>query len=285
MMLTNDQEKSKNARLSAEKGMLEINYEVRTTTRKQVVSYGTEKKNPTLDAIYNAPEFAHSTVHMKILADGSAESEMLFDEPTPENALVKHRSLPDPSPRVGKAVMKGNQLYLYDTEGKLTSTRQVPVENFKSLLSEMKAAKDKALANKSLVAKATGQAGMDVDAIMEMAKAKNGRIKDISPSLKEIELDMDQPTRGDEKIPSSFRMKYRLDTKRNLMLGGELFDRKTAKLLSKTIMLYKHRPETNDDIISMVYSEEYRDDEKTGRREKSITTSQYQRFEFINNIH
>jgi len=221
---------------------------------------------------------------MKILANGSSESEILFDEPIQQSTLVRHKSLPDPSPRMAKAVTKGGQLYLYNAEGKLTSTRQVPVQDFKSLLNEMKTAKDKVKANKALAAKATGQAGIDVDAILEMAKARNGRIRDVNATLKEVELDIDEPSRGDSKGPSSFRMKYKLDTKRDLMLSGELFDRKTEKLLSRTVMLYKHRPETNDDVVNIVYSEDYREDAKTGRREKSVTTCQYKKFELINNI-
>lgn len=282
--MTSNEDKGKYARLSAEKGVLEVNYEVLTTTRKQVLSYGMEKKSPALDAIYSVPSSSHSTVRMKILADGSAETEVLFDEPIQQSSLVKHKSLPDPSPRMTKAVMKGGQLYLYNAEGKLTSTRQMPAQNFRSLLDDMKAAKDKVKANKTLMANATGQAGIDVNTILEMAKAKNGRVRDVNPNVKEVEVDLDEPDRGGGGGPSSFRMKYKLDTKHNLMLGGELLDRKTAKLLSRTAMFYKHRPESNDDVVSMVYSEDYREDAKTGRREKSTTTCQYKRFELINNI-
>ena len=283
--LTNDGDKSRNARLSAEAGVLEVNYDVQTTTRRQVLNYGTEKRNVALDAIYGAPSSTYSTVRLKIMADGNMESEVLFDEPTQQSSLAQHKSLPDPSPRMARAVIKGGQLYLYNAAGKLTSTRQMPAQNFTATLNEMKAAKNKVKANKLLAAKATGQAGIDVDAILEMAKAKNGRVKDVSATVKEVEVDMDEPSRGgDGKGPSSFRMKYRLDTKRNLMLGGELTDRKTAKLLSKTVMLYKHRPENNDDVVSMVYSEDYREDAKTGRREKAVTTCQYKRFELTNNL-
>ena len=265
--------------------MLDVSYDVETTTRRQVLSYGTEKKNPVLDAIYGAPAFSHSTVHLKIMADGSAESEMLFDETIPPNLQIKHKSLPDPSPRINRAVMKGGQLYLYNTAGKLTSTQPIPAQNFTSTLNEMKAAKDKVKANKSLVAKATGQAGIDVDAILEMAKAKNGRVKDVNATVKEVEIDIDQPARSsDGNVASAFRVKYKLDTKRNLMVGGEFYDRKTDKLLHKSVMLYKHRPETNDDVVSTVYSEDYREDARTGRWEKKVTTCQYKRFELTNNL-
>lgn len=283
--LTSTDDKSKNARLSADAGVLEVNYEVETTSRKQVLSYGTGKKSAALEAIYGAPTVSSSTVHLKILADGSAESEVLFNDPTTQNSVVKHKSLPDPSPRISRAVMKGGQLYLYNTQGKLTGTRPVPVENFKSLLNEMKAAKDKVKANNSLAAKATGQAGIDVDDVLEMAKARNGQVRDINANVKEVEMDIDQPARdSDGNIASSFHVKYKVDTKRNLMLGGEFSDRKTAKLLNKTVMLYKHRPETNDDVVSAVYSEDYREDAKTGRREKRATTCRYKSFELKNNI-
>ena len=283
--LTNTDDKSRNARLSADAGVLDVSYDVETTSRKQVLSYGTEKKNLVLDAIYGAPTFSHSTVHLKIMADGSAESEMLFDETIPQNLQIKHKSLPDPSPRIVRAVMKGGQLYLYNTQGKLTGTQPVPVQNFKSTLNEMKTAKDKVKANKSLIAKATGQAGMDVETILEMAKAKNGRVKDVNANVKEVEMDIEQPSRSsDGNVSSAFRVKYKLDTKRNLMVGGEFYDRKTDKLLHKSVMLYKHRPETNDDVINTVYSEDYREDAKTGRREKKVTTCRYNSFELTNNL-
>jgi hypothetical protein len=281
--VTSSQDRSKGARLSAETGVIDVNLEAVTTTRSQVLAAGTEKRNPALDAIYGAPSQTHSTVHLKVLADGSVESEILFDESV-QNEWVKHKSLPDPSPRMAKAVIKGGQLYLYNTAGELTSTRPVPIQNMKPMLDEMQAAKNKVRASKTFMAKAAGLPGLDVETMLEQAKAKNAQVKDLSSSVKEVVLDTEQPSRGDSRGPSSFRMTYRLDVKRNVMLGGELVDRKTGKLLSRTVMHYRHRPETNDDMVSQVYTEDYRENAKTGRREKTITTCQYKKFEFINNL-
>jgi hypothetical protein len=98
-------------------------------------------------------------------------------------------------------------------------------------------------------------------------------------------MDIDEPSQGgDTKGPSAFTVSYTLDMKRNLMLGGELVDRTTGQLLSKSVMQYTHRPDTNDDMIRMVYTEDYHEDAKTGRREKTVTTCQYKRFNLTNNL-
>ena len=281
--MTNDEDKSKNARLSAEAGALEINYEMETTTRYQVISEG-KKRSAALDAIYNAPTFSHSTVHLKIMEDGSLESEIQFQESEQGRAFNRHKSLPDPSPKITKAVMKGGQLSLYDATNKLRGSQSVLAQNFKAEVDEMKAAKTKAKAGKSLANKALGQPGLDVDVMLEMAKAKNARIKDVGNAGKEIEMDVDQPARGGGQEAKSLRVKHRLDMKRNVLVGSELYDRKTAKLLSKTAILYKRNPETNTDNVQTIYSEEYAENPQTGRREKRITTCHYKRFTLTNNL-
>lgn len=271
------------ARLSAEAGVIEINYEMETSTRHQVVNERV-KQSAALDAIYNAPTFSHSTVRMKIMADGSLESEVQFQESEQSRAFNKHKSLPDPSARIAKAVTRNGQFMLFDLTGKLVGSRQVPVQNFKAQMEEMKAAKSKAKANKSLVAKAMGQAGMDMDVMVEMAKAKNARIKDVGNAMKEIEMDMDEPAHNNGQEAKSLRVKHRLDMGRNVLKSSELIDRKTNKLLSRTTLLYKHDPQTKADNIQTVYSEEFAENPKTGRQEKRTTICQYKNFELINNL-
>ncbi len=123
-----------------------------------------------------------------------------------------------------------------------------------------------------------------MDVLIEVAKAKNARIKNLSSSVAEVEMDVDQPTQGKDQAPVSLRMKYRLDTKRNVMTGSELYDRKTDKLLNRTTMLYTYNPQTKQENIQTVYSEEYAENPQTGRRNKRMTTCQYKQFTLTNNL-
>lgn len=272
------------ARLSVSEGVLDFSYEMETTSRYEVMSEG-KKRSAALDAIYNAPTFSHSTVHLKVMEDGSIESEIQFLESEQEREVMnRHKTGRDLSPKITKAVMKGGQLSLYDATGKLRGNRSVQAENFKVQLDEMKAAKNKAKANKSVVAKATGLPGLDVDMLLELAKTKNARIKDVGNFGKEIEMDIDDPAQGNGQQARSFRVKHSLDMKRNVLVGTELYDRKLNKLLTRTAMLYKHDAQANADQIQTVYSEEFAENIQTGRRERRITTCHYKNFALTNNL-
>ena len=109
-------------------------------------------------------------------------------------------------------------------------------------------------------------------------------ILDAGKTTKEVEMDVEQPTQGKEQVPTSLRLKYRLDTKRNVMTGSELYDRKTNKLLNKTTMLYRYNPQTKQENLQTVYNEEYAENPQTGRRNKRITTCQYKQFTLTNNL-
>lgn len=272
------------ARLSTSAGAMEVSYEMETMTRHEVISAG-HNRSAALDAIYNAPTFSHSSVHLKVMDDGSVESEIQFLESEQEREVMnRHKTGRDPSPKITKVVMKGGQLSFYDATGKLKGNRSVQAENFKAQVEEMKAAKNKSKANKSMVAKATGLPGLDVDMLLELAKAKNARIKDVGNAGKEIEMDIDDPAQSNGQQVRSFRVKHKLDMKRNLLVSTELYDRKLNKLLTRTAMLYKHDAQANADQIQTVYSEEFAENSQTGRREKRITTCHYKNFVLTTNL-
>ncbi len=143
------------ARVGTEVGAVEINYEMENTTVCRVIDYGKERPS-VLDAIYNAPTSSRSSVQLKVMNDGSVESEILFQEPEQVKAANQHKTRPDLSPKITKAIVKNGQLSLYNATGQLVGTRPMPVQNLKTELAEMRAATGKVKANKSLIEKAMG---------------------------------------------------------------------------------------------------------------------------------
>jgi hypothetical protein len=267
-----------NLRLSSEAGAIELNYEIETTRRTEVLSFGRTKATA-VDVIYNAPTITRTATKMKIMADGRLESESVELMPSNTAMLAKHKSLPDPNGRYFRRVTKGNTMEVFDRSGKLKGRQIANVPNMKSLLDDIKAAKSASEKNPE---KALNDvAGFGANTILEMAKAKNAQIKDLGKNVKEVTLDIDEPQ---SQGISSYRMNYLLNMTQNSVLSGKLLDKKTGELLNQTVYMYRVDPETGKQVISRIYSVDFYEDKMTGRKEKTTTVTEYKSFEFIDNL-
>ena len=236
-------------------------------------------KNKTKVWKKNAPVVVRNAVNMKIMPDGSLESESVELVPSNTAALARHKSLPDPNGRYFRRVTKGNFMEVFDRNGQLKGRQNVNMPNMKAMLDEIKAAKAKSEENPAQAM--NNVMGFGASTILEMARSKNAQIKDRGKNVKEVTLEIDEPT---NQGVSSFRMSYLLDTGQNRILSGKLLNKKTGELLSHTVYLYRVAPETGKQVISRIYSVDFHADKLTGRKEKTTTTTEYKSFEFIDNL-
>ncbi|TAF81165.1 MAG: hypothetical protein EAZ50_07020 [Runella slithyformis] len=267
-----------NLRLSSEAGAVELNYETETTRRTEITSFGLTKASAS-DVIYSAPVVVRSAVKMKIMPDGSLESESVELVPSNTAMLAKHKSLPDPNGRYFKRVIKGNFMEIFDRNGRSKGQQNMNTPNMKAMLDEIKAAKAKS--EKKPEQAMNNVVGFGASTILEMAQSKNAQIKDRGKNVKEVTLEIDEPT---SQSVNSFRMSYVLDIEHNRILSGKLLNKKTGELLNQTVYLYRVAPETGKQVISRVYSVDFYDDKVTSRKEKTTTVTEYKSFEFIDNL-
>lgn len=262
------------ARIAPDQIAYRVSYDLETLTRRKLPEGA---KANAFELVEAMPMTRRSRVDLIIQQDGTVSytSEKL----TPEQ-IIGPQQYPD---KLAKTVMQGGKVSFYDNAGKLLSQQDVPVENMSPFLDEMKKAK-KAKKNANAAQRLLG--GQDVEATLELVKAKGGKVKDLDESRVETELEQDVPSgkKTDENTPKRVRLVNHYDKKKGLMITADVFDMGNGKLLSHTAHTYRTDKATGQVMPHRVYTDTYYHDKKSGKTETRNEIATYHKFDFTDNL-
>lgn len=262
------------ARLAADQIAYSVSYDVETMTRR-VLPEGA--KATAYDLVEAMPTTHRHKVELVIGKDGSVSytSEKLVAE-----QQIGPRQYPD---KLAKTIMANGKVSFYDATGKLLSQQDVPVENITPFLEDMKKAK-KAKKNPNAAQLMLG--GQDLEATLELVKAKGGTIKDLDANRVEAEWEQDIPpgTKDYPDNPKRLRFVNHYEKKKGLPISADVFDAQKGKLLSHTLHTYRTDKATGQTMPHRVFTDAYYHSAKTGKAQKHTEIATYRQFSFTDNL-
>lgn len=269
-----DADPSALARVAADQIAYRISYDLETLTRRKLPEGA---KPNAFELVEAMPTTRRNRVDLIVQQDGSVSftSEKLTAE-----QQIGPQQYPD---KLAKTVMQNGKVSFYDFAGKLLSQQDAPVQNMTPMLNDMRKAK-KAKKNTNAAQRLLG--GQDVEAMVELVKAKGGKVKDLDDSRVETELEEDLPTgkKTDENTPKRVRAVNRYDKKKGLAISADVFDAHTGKLLSHTLHTYKTDKASGQVMPHRVYTDSYYHDKKSGKTETRAEVATYKQFSFTDNL-
>ncbi len=262
------------ARIAAEQTAYRISYDVETMTRRKLPDGA---KSTTFDQVEAMPTVRRHRVELVVDKDGNVS--FTSEKLTPEQ-VIGPKQYPD---KLAKTVMQGGTVSFYDASGKLLSQQEVPVQNVKPYLDEMVAAK-KAKKNTNPVQLVLG--GQDVDAIIEVVRAKGGKITALDNGFVETdwEQDLPQDKQANENTPKRLRFINLYDTQKGLSVGAEVYNAGNGAILSRTVNNYRTDKPSGQIVPNRVFTDSYLYDAKTGKTEARTEVATYRNYSFTDNL-
>ncbi len=223
------------------------------------------------------PTVRRHRVELVVAQDGavSFSSEKL----TPEQ-VIGPKQYPD---KLTKTVMQGGMVSFYDVSGKLLSQQEVPVQNVKPYLDELVAAK-KAKKNPNPAQLMPG--GQDVDATIELVRAKGGKIEDFGNGLTKTTWEQTLPPGRETSLNTPKRLRFVnfYNTKKGLTVGAETYNAESGAMVSRTIHTYRTDKTSGQIMPNRVFTDSYLYDAKTGKTEARTEVATYRNYSFTDNL-
>ena len=262
------------ARIAAEQTAYRISYDVETMTRRKLTDGA---KSTTFDQVEAMPTVRRHRVELVVDKDGNVS--FTSEKLTPEQ-VIGPKQYPD---KLAKTVMQGGTVSFYDASGKLLSQQEVPVQNVKPYLDEMVAAK-KAKKNKNPAQLMLG--GQDVDATIELVRAKGGKIKELGDGKVQTEWEEDVPPskQANENTPKRLRFINLYNTNKGLVAGAAVLDAGTGKVLSRTLHSYRTDKGSGQTVPNRTFTDSYYYNTKARKTEANTEVATYRNYSFTDNL-
>jgi hypothetical protein len=131
------------AYVSNDSPLIEINYEVERVSFQRVLEAKANPGSEFFDNLAAKPKVSRQIIKFKVNSDGSYYLETTEIEPENPIADAVHNTLPDPTPKVKKTILKGTDMELYDNDDKLIRSSKVEAIDLREFINSINVLKAK----------------------------------------------------------------------------------------------------------------------------------------------
>lgn len=177
-----------------------------------------------------------------------------------------------------KTIVRNGEATFYDQSDRVTGHYKLNDMHFKPLFDLLK--QHKKADKTDVVNKITGYPPVDEAEVLDLVRSKNAEVRK-DKGITKVKFDLaafDTEARTNTSKAPKYTTQY-YDFAKKRMLGGEVYDKQTNKLLHRLIINYKSAAEGN--TVDQVRSESYEDDAATGR---SIRHQSFKNMTIISNL-
>lgn len=262
---------------------LGVSYETETFSYSQIEDFAKNagKTVKAFETISATPRLDRKSVDVKVYKDGSFEMTTIQLKPE-RNDLIPAANRPEDTVSPYKTVVANGMATFYDESGRVTGQYKLKAMHFKPMLDMLKK-QSKSAKKVELADRVTGYPPVDEEEVMTTARSNNAEIRK-DKSVTKIRYDLTefnaQMGDGSDKTPKYAVQHYDFANKR--MLGGEVYDKQTNKLLHRSVIKYKSTADGN--TVEQARSESYEDDPATGRRIRHLRHHSFKNMTIITNL-
>jgi hypothetical protein len=168
------------AYVSGDNPLIEMQYEVEHIHFQRVIKNNAQPEHRFFDQLAEKPEVSRQKVSLKVSENGAYYLETIEMDPENPTAPATHNTLPNPTPKVKKTILKGTKMELYSEEGKLLHTSTIQSLDMSDFVNTVKSMKSKLDAQSIADAISAMQVnklfGLNISEIEEKTKANGGSV-------------------------------------------------------------------------------------------------------------